>query len=261
LLEKINTIKHDFKIILRNRKNLLIKDINFILEEYSGIVNLTNEQSSRIAKIFGGFNNTDTVLLKKYGIPRYSISEENIVMVDDFNSTSAKAKLNVFSIYDFKIAVFLDCLLDPWWIKISDGRIVNAHSAILPNAKGMHAIEQVAATCDLNSFIDSCGATLHYIDNGIDTGNIIKKEHLKNPLSYKDIWEVKAESYLLAFNMLTNYVDISDFFSIKDARKSNGNEGKLYLLKNFTTDVQELANNKYLTFRNIYNLSSSRNLL
>src|SRR5207253_734221 len=51
------------------------------------------------------------------------------------------------------------------------GRIINAHSAPLPGFPGAHPIEDVLA-----AGIKETAATIHYIDEGIDTGPVITAE-------------------------------------------------------------------------------------
>jgi phosphoribosylglycinamide formyltransferase 1 len=51
------------------------------------------------------------------------------------------------------------------------GRIVNTHSAPLPDFPGAHPIEDVLA-----SGVAQTAATVHYVDEGIDTGTVIVAE-------------------------------------------------------------------------------------
>jgi phosphoribosylglycinamide formyltransferase 1 len=51
------------------------------------------------------------------------------------------------------------------------GRIVNTHSAPLPEFPGAHPIEDVLA-----AGVDETAATVHYVDEGIDTGPVIAAE-------------------------------------------------------------------------------------
>ncbi len=51
------------------------------------------------------------------------------------------------------------------------GRIVNTHSAPLPDFPGMHPIEDVLA-----AGVAETAATVHYVDEGIDTGPVIAAE-------------------------------------------------------------------------------------
>lgn len=51
------------------------------------------------------------------------------------------------------------------------GRIVNTHSAPLPEFPGAHPIEDVLA-----AGVRETAATVHYVDEGIDTGTVIAAE-------------------------------------------------------------------------------------
>ena len=53
------------------------------------------------------------------------------------------------------------------------GRIVNTHSAPLPDFPGAHPIEDVLA-----AGVDETAATVHYVDEGVDTGPVIAAERV-----------------------------------------------------------------------------------
>ncbi len=53
------------------------------------------------------------------------------------------------------------------------GRIVNTHSAALPDFPGARPIEDVLA-----AGVDETAATVHYVDEGIDTGPVIAAERV-----------------------------------------------------------------------------------
>ena len=53
------------------------------------------------------------------------------------------------------------------------GRIVNTHSAPLPEFPGAHPIEDVLA-----AGVSETAATVHYVDEGIDTGSVIAAERV-----------------------------------------------------------------------------------
>jgi phosphoribosylglycinamide formyltransferase-1 len=53
------------------------------------------------------------------------------------------------------------------------GRIVNTHSAPLPAFPGAHPIEDVLA-----AGVAETAATVHYVDEGVDTGPVIAAEHV-----------------------------------------------------------------------------------
>jgi phosphoribosylglycinamide formyltransferase 1 len=53
------------------------------------------------------------------------------------------------------------------------GRVVNTHSAPLPDFPGAHPIEDVLA-----AGVPETAATIHYVDEGIDTGPVIAAERV-----------------------------------------------------------------------------------
>ena len=52
--------------------------------------------------------------------------------------------------------------------------IVNVHPSLLPKYKGMKAINQAIDDC-----AEHTGVTIHYVDEGIDSGSIIKQNSIK----------------------------------------------------------------------------------
>jgi phosphoribosylglycinamide formyltransferase-1 len=62
-------------------------------------------------------------------------------------------------------------LLRPTFLGRYGGRIVNTHSAPLPDFPGAHPIEDVLA-----AGVPQTAATVHYVDEGIDTGPVIAAE-------------------------------------------------------------------------------------
>jgi phosphoribosylglycinamide formyltransferase-1 len=62
-------------------------------------------------------------------------------------------------------------LLRPPFLDRYAGRIVNTHSAPLPDFPGAHPIEDVLAAGATET-----AATVHYVDDGVDTGPVIAAE-------------------------------------------------------------------------------------
>lgn len=67
-------------------------------------------------------------------------------------------------------AGYMHLLREPFF-ELYGGRIVNTHSAPLPTFPGAHPIEDVLAAGE-----DETAATVHYVDEGIDTGSVIAAE-------------------------------------------------------------------------------------
>ena len=64
-------------------------------------------------------------------------------------------------------------LLRPNFLARFPGRVVNTHSAPLPAFPGAHPIEDVLA-----AGVAETAATIHYVDDGIDTGAVIAAERV-----------------------------------------------------------------------------------
>jgi phosphoribosylglycinamide formyltransferase 1 len=65
-------------------------------------------------------------------------------------------------------------LLRPVFLEQFTGRVINVHPALLPAFPGAHAIEEALA-----AGVDETGATVHYVDEGIDTGAVIVQERVR----------------------------------------------------------------------------------
>ena len=53
------------------------------------------------------------------------------------------------------------------------GRIVNVHPSLLPAFPGAHAIRDA-----LTAGVETTGVTIHYVDEGLDTGEVIVQEEV-----------------------------------------------------------------------------------
>ncbi len=93
-------------------------------------------------------------------------------------------------------------ILKPFWMKLAQGRIIGCHTAVLPYALGWDALEQSLQDGGVDCFIKSAGGSIFYINEGIDTGNIIAAKRLQNPFQYKNISEVKARCSFIVYQLL-----------------------------------------------------------
>jgi phosphoribosylglycinamide formyltransferase-1 len=64
-------------------------------------------------------------------------------------------------------------LLRPCFLERFPGRVVNTHSAPLPEFPGPHPIHDVLA-----AGVPETAATVHYVDGGVDTGPVIAAERV-----------------------------------------------------------------------------------
>jgi phosphoribosylglycinamide formyltransferase 1 len=62
-------------------------------------------------------------------------------------------------------------LLTPSFLDRFPERIVNVHPSLLPEFPGARAIDDA-----LSAGVDTTGVTVHYVDEGLDTGAVIRQE-------------------------------------------------------------------------------------
>jgi phosphoribosylglycinamide formyltransferase-1 len=62
-------------------------------------------------------------------------------------------------------------LLTPSVLERFPNRVVNVHPSLLPAFPGAHALEDA-----LTAGVDTTGVTVHFVDEGLDTGGVIRQE-------------------------------------------------------------------------------------
>jgi phosphoribosylglycinamide formyltransferase-1 len=142
--------------------------------------------------------------IRLYGVPAYPerAGPWPIRFVGhDVNSEEMKSWLEGIVAREPKptFFIYLDRILRPWWMERTT--VINAHPAVLPHARGMWAIEQVAMERDPEKLKRSAGATVHFVDAGVDTGPIIQAVGL-DPFRFRTLPELSAASLRLATRML-----------------------------------------------------------
>ncbi len=65
-------------------------------------------------------------------------------------------------------------ILPAFIVKRFYGKIVNIHPALLPSFRGLNAIERA-----YRSGVKYTGITIHYVDEGVDTGSIIEQRCIR----------------------------------------------------------------------------------
>ena len=124
--------------------------------------------------------NIELVISSKQDVYALKRAKDNniksVVLKDDI-----KKMLEVLEENDIDLIVLAGYLsiLDKKIIERYENRIINIHPSLIPKycGKGYYGIkvhEQVIRNKEKVS-----GATVHYVDNGIDTGEIIIQEHLQ----------------------------------------------------------------------------------
>lgn len=143
-------------------------------------------------------------------------------------------------------------ILKPWWVNFCGGQLLNMHSAVLPYARGANAVQNVAALKDSVALRKVAGASIHYIDAGVDTGNLIRAERIAKPFQYENLWQLIAAIYNLGDSM---YVRLAqDLILNPDANPvgfdvGQGSQGLIYLRKDFTAQKRQDAEQNFLEMR------------
>ena len=70
------------------------------------------------------------------------------------------------------LAGYMHLLTEPF-LRCFPGRIVNVHPSLLPAFPGVHAIDDALA-----AGVETTGVTVHYVDEGLDTGPVIVQEEI-----------------------------------------------------------------------------------
>jgi phosphoribosylglycinamide formyltransferase 1 len=97
------------------------------------------------------------------------------------------------------LAGFME-LLTPGFIDRFRDRIVNVHPSLLPAFPGLRAIERA-----VEAEVERTGVTVHFVDEGVDTGPIVLQEALE--LSYPaDIAEIEERVHGVEHSLLPRAV-------------------------------------------------------
>lgn len=73
------------------------------------------------------------------------------------------------------LAGFME-LLDPSFVRRYEGRMINVHPSLLPAFPGIRAVEQA-----VDYGVRVTGVTVHFVDEGVDTGPIVLQEAIELP--------------------------------------------------------------------------------
>lgn len=65
-------------------------------------------------------------------------------------------------------------ILGPVVLRFHQGKIINTHPALLPNFPGAHAVRDALA-----AGVSETGTTIHFVDSGVDTGEVIVQVRVK----------------------------------------------------------------------------------
>jgi phosphoribosylglycinamide formyltransferase 1 len=93
-------------------------------------------------------------------------------------------------------------LLDPAFLARFPGRVINVHPALLPAFPGLRAIEQALAYG-----VKVFGVTVHFVDEGVDTGPVIAQRAVEL-VDATDAGEVREALRPLEHDLLCEAVEL-----------------------------------------------------
>ena len=139
---------------------------------------------------------------EKAGIPTYVFSPKNYASREAYEAEIV-AELNRLGIDLIVLAGYMrlitNVLVDPFY-----GRMINIHPALLPAFPGAHGIEDA-----FNAGVSETGCTVHFVDNGMDTGPIIAQQKIE--VKPDDTLETLSERMHKAEHQL--YPEVIDWIS------------------------------------------------
>jgi len=99
------------------------------------------------------------------------------------------------------LAGFMEVLGAPF-IRRFEGRVVNVHPSLLPAFPGVRAIEQA-----LDYGARVTGVTVHFVDEGVDSGPVILQEAFALPYA-RDIEAIEARVHEIEHRLLPRAVEL-----------------------------------------------------
>jgi phosphoribosylglycinamide formyltransferase-1 len=91
-------------------------------------------------------------------------------------------------------------LLSEMFLARFPGRVINVHPALLPAFPGLHAVEQA-----LDYGVKVFGVTVHFVDDGVDTGPVILQRAIELP-DARDPDDVLDRLHLIEHELLPEAV-------------------------------------------------------
>ncbi|HEX3036656.1 MAG TPA: phosphoribosylglycinamide formyltransferase [Thermodesulfobacteriota bacterium] len=103
---------------------------------------------------------------KAHGIPVEVLDHKDYSSREDFDREMLR-RLETYRVNLVALAGFMR-ILSPLFVRAYKNRIMNLHPALLPSFPGIHSARQA-----LEYGVKFTGCTVHFVDEGVDTGPII----------------------------------------------------------------------------------------
>ncbi len=183
--------------------DLVLKAREEFHTEHGGKTRLSAEISRKLLSLYPELDDTERAAVHQFGIPRFPVTHHprTCFLGPDLNSPDCRKWLQDVCRYTRPwFFTNLGQILEAWWIEIAGSRVLNCHSAVLPYARGMYALENIAALRDREAFERAAGFTIHYTDATVDTGPVVQAERIADPLRFESLWWFKSHVYVRSYD-------------------------------------------------------------
>ena len=96
---------------------------------------------------------------------------------------------------------FVDQIFRGTWLT-EPIKLLNGHPGVLPYARGIGALEQIAATGDAQWFALAAGSSVHFINAFVDAGPIVRCQRLSAPFSFRSLAHLRAFNFSSMFKLM-----------------------------------------------------------
>ena len=120
------------------------------------------------------------------------------------------------------LAGFME-LLSPRFVRRFEGRLINVHPSLLPAFPGVRAIEQA-----IEYGVRVTGVTVHFVDEGVDTGSILMQEAIELPYA-PDIERVEQAIHAVEHRLLPEAVRLIARGALREERGEAGKRRRIVI--------------------------------
>jgi len=181
----------------------------------------------------------DERLLSPYGLNSNieDLSNQGLCVLYKMKTINSEEALDLFSKYKVNIGISINCrnIIKKKIIDYFDTPLLNLHDSYLPNERG-----GALNTWRILNGIDEVGNTLHYLDEGIDTGPIILQEKTKirrkNPKAIDYLISEKINCEKILKNFIKLLINNKPLIPIKQ------NNDESYYYPRLFTEINGLIN-------------------
>lgn len=159
------------------------------------LIKLLKDDRYKIAYVVPRYNNPDTKLIEiasNFNIP--------VILTENVNSSQFINQVNSMNV-DLNVSMSFDQIIKNELIHLAPKGFINCHAGALPFYRGRNILNWALINGE-----SSFGITVHYIDEGIDTGDIIY-QHIESIGSQETYNDLLTKCYNLCPEVLSNAID------------------------------------------------------